>query len=249
MNKLTSIIIPTYNGLALLERCIDAIRNHTDKAQTPYEIIIVDDGSSDNTAQWCVDQQLRLITQSTNRGFPAACNKGLRLASGDRLVLLNNDVIVSSGWLLHMGKALESAGNVGLVGPMSNYANGRQQQDTAYNDMNQFHLQAAKQLHSQAGYYEPVLRLVGLCLLFERELLNTIGELDERFGLGHYEDDDFCYRARAQGYQLLLCRNVLVHHEGHASFSKHNAQHIKHLLERNKQLFMDKWQVDPALFH
>lgn len=75
----TSIIIPTYNGLKLLEACVESIRQHT---ASPYEIIVVDNASTDDTAAFCRKNKLTFISLPENRGFPAACNLGLQLASG-----------------------------------------------------------------------------------------------------------------------------------------------------------------------
>lgn len=121
---LTSIIIPTYNGLHLLRPCVEAIRRHT---EVPYEIIVVDNGSDDETAQFCLREKLILAALPRNEGFPAAVNRGLLIASGEQLLVMNNDVIVAPGWLSNMLAALGSADDVGLVGPVTNYASGRRQ--------------------------------------------------------------------------------------------------------------------------
>src|SRR3569832_2398001 len=119
---MTSIIIPTYNGLGLLRRLVQSIREHTNEAVTPYELIIVDNGSQDGTAQWCIDDWLTLLSLGSNEGFPAACNKGLRLAAGDRLMLLNNDIVATPNWLSNLSDGLEQETRIGLVGPVTNYA-------------------------------------------------------------------------------------------------------------------------------
>lgn len=82
-------------------------------------------------------------------------------------------------------------------------------------------------------------------MLFRREVMTSIGLLDEAYSPGHYEDDDYCYRARMQGYRLLVCRDVLVHHRGSASFQKTDPAAWKQLLERNRSIFIHKWHVDP----
>lgn len=242
---LTSIIIPTYNGLGLLKVCIEAIRSYTEE---PYEIIVVDNASKDGTDAYCRANKLAFISLPDNRGFPAACNMGLQLAAGDELLLLNNDVIVSQGWLSNLKAALYSAPNVGIVGPVTNYASGAQQVPASYSDMPGYHLEAKRANRPDPAKWRETRRLVGLCFLFKRELLNAVGLLDERFSPGHYEDDDYCFRARLKGYRLLIAGDCLVHHEGSASFREVYSSVLQELVERNRRIFIDKWQLDPLQF-
>ncbi|GGF60023.1 glycosyl transferase [Paenibacillus albidus] len=241
----TSIVIPTYNGLDLLRSCVESIRACTAES---YEIIVVDNGSGDGTDAYCRAEKIPFISLPGNRGFPGACNLGLLFASGDELLLLNNDVVVSQGWLTNLKAALYSAPNVGIVGPVTNYASGRQQIKTDYADLAGFHRAAALANRANPAKWQETKRLVGLCFLFKRELLDTVGLLDERFSPGHYEDDDYCYRARIKGYRLLIAGDCLVHHEGSASFKEVYRAGWHELLERNRRLFMEKWQVDPESF-
>lgn len=248
MNGMTSIIIPSYNGLSLLQTAVAAIRVYTDPVQTPYEIIVVDNGSSDGTPAWCIREGMTCVSVARNAGFPAACNKGMRAANGDYLLLLNNDVTVSFSWLNGLRQALDGREDIGIVGPVTNYASGRQQVEYPFDSMTDFHRAAADAFVRETSGHEPILRLVGFCMLFRRTLYERIGELDERFSPGHYEDDDYCFRTRMHGFGLLMCRNVFVHHQGSASFKRNNAQEVAQLVERNKELFKAKWQVDPANF-
>ncbi|HUC94113.1 MAG TPA: glycosyltransferase family 2 protein [Paenibacillus sp.] len=246
--RTTGIVIPTYNGLPLLRACVEAVRRHTDPKRTPYELLIVDNGSTDGTAQWCGSERISFIRLPANIGFPRACNKGLRLAGGERLLLLNNDVTVTPRWLDNLSAALDGDDNVGMAGPMTNYASGKQQMDVPHADSAEFERIADEHNRSDPGKWEPVMRLVGFCMLFKREVYERVGELDERFSPGHYEDDDYCLRMRMLGYGLRLCRDTLVHHAGSASFRQVEPGKLQALIERNRRLFMEKWNVDPAAF-
>jgi GT2 family glycosyltransferase len=240
-----SIIIPTFNGLPLLQACIASIREYTD---SPYEIIVVDNGSSDGTTEWCRRQKLLLFSMSRNEGFPVAGNKGLRIAAGDTLVLLNNDTVVSTGWLSNLTAALYSDFGVGIVGPVTNYASGSQKVQYPYLDMQEFQRIAKEVNVPDPAKWKRVERIVGICMVFRRELVDTIGLLDERFSPGHYEDDDFCLRARMHGFSLLVCHDTLIHHEGSASFRREGSEAQMQLVERNYRMFMDKWKIDPRAF-
>jgi O-antigen biosynthesis protein len=148
-NGLASIIIPCWNQLEFTRHCIAALTHHT---RAPWELIVVNNGSTDATADYLAGVQdaasepVTVIANATNRGFPAAINQGLRVASGEYFVLLNNDVVVTDGWLDQLialaeakvaGKARPASERqdarevdpnasanavVGQVGPMSNYA-------------------------------------------------------------------------------------------------------------------------------
>lgn len=244
----TSIIIPSFNGVHLLQEAVSAIRQYTDRTISPYEIIVVDNGSSDGTSRWCIEEGVPCLSLPRNIGFPAACNIGLRVASGEFLMLLNNDVTVSAGWLPGLLRTLNAREDIGIVGPVSNYVSGRQQVDYPFTTMEEFHQAAAEALVREEGQTEPMYRLVGFCMLFKRSVYERIGELDERFSPGHYEDDDYSLRARMHGYNLLMCKDVFVHHKGSASFKRKDPKELHQLVERNLALFIAKWQVDPATF-
>ncbi|GBF77517.1 hypothetical protein PA598K_06071 [Paenibacillus sp. 598K] len=238
----TSIVIPTYNGKELLKDCLYAIRQHTPE---PVEVIVVDNGSTDGTADICRQEKVTFISLPDNRGFPAACNAGLKLATGDTLLLLNNDVLVTPHWLTHLLACLRSAPDIGVVGPLTNFASGRQQIEEPYTNLEDM---SRRYNVSKPECWLPVQRIVGLCFLFKRELLDRIGLLDEGYGAGHFEDDDYCYRARMEGYRLLIAGDVFVFHHGSASFSREEQQRVQALIEGNRQRFIAKWNVDPAEF-
>ncbi|EHB62998.1 MULTISPECIES: glycosyltransferase family 2 protein [Paenibacillus] len=245
MSGLTSIIIPTYNGLHLLRTCVEHIRAYTN---VPYEIIVVDNGSRDGTAAYCIREKLLLVSLPDNAGFPIACNRGLRIASGDNLLLLNNDCFASPRWLSYMLDALYSREDIGIVGPVTNYASGIQQVKVGYSDLAGFIREAESWNVPDPAKWKEVHRIVGLCYLFKRTVMERIGLLDEMYSPGHYEDDDYCYRARLAGFKLLVAGNVLVHHEGSASFRNRYPGGFQELVERNRKRFVDKWKVDPLQF-
>ncbi|KOP64519.1 glycosyl transferase family 2 [Bacillus sp. FJAT-18019] len=240
--KKTSIIIPTFNGKDLLKDCIYSIKRHTNE---PYEIIVVDNGSSDGTVDICRQEGITFISLANNIGFPVACNKGLKIATGDTLLLLNNDVIVTRNWLQNMLNCLNSEPNIGIVGPLTNYASGKQQIDMPYTSLEEM----SNQLNEpDAKKWLQVDRIVGLCFLFKRELMDRIGLLDERYSPGHFEDDDYCYRARNAGYTFKIAGDVFIFHHGSASFAKQDMSKVKLLIDQNRQKFMDKWGVDPTIY-
>ncbi|MCY9668244.1 glycosyltransferase family 2 protein [Paenibacillus alginolyticus] len=237
-----SIVIPTFNGLPLLKECVASIRSHT---SVPFEIIVVDNGSQDGTLEYCYRERLKLVSIPVNRGFPAACNFGLRIATGNALMLLNNDTIVTPNWLDNLMRCLYSSEDIGMVGPVTNYASGKQQIQEPFTNIADM---AAKYNNVDTSLWQETERLVGICLLFKREMLDKVGLMDERFSPGHFEDDDLCYRARLAGYRLLITGDCFIFHHGSASFSKKSQEAVQGLLQQNRQKFIDKWGVDPHSF-
>ncbi len=161
---------------------------------------------------------------------------------------MNNDVTVTNNWLPNLHRALASDSRIGIVGPVSNFVSGKQQVECSFRTMEEFQQLAASVNVPDSRKWEETERLVGFCLLFSRAFYQQIGELDECFSPGHYEDDDLCFRARKMGYRLLFCRDVLIHHIGSASFKNQDTAGLQELLQRNRKLFMEKWQIDPHIY-
>ncbi|MBC8080427.1 MAG: glycosyltransferase family 2 protein [Gorillibacterium sp.] len=243
---LTSIIIPTYNGLELLRDCIAAIRTYT---TVNYELIVIDNGSEDETLAFCRQEKINFVSLPSNVGFPKACNRGLRIAVGDTLLLLNNDVIVSHNWLNNMLACLNADEATGAVAPYSNRVSGIQLLDSGYETVEEFHCIAATRNTPDPNQWKQVERLVGMCFLFKRTVMNQIGLLDERFTPGLYEDDDYCYRLRQSGYKLMLAGDVIVHHKGSMSFKKTDPEVLEALIRTNRDKFQSKWGIDPQGFY
>ncbi len=226
---LTSIIVPCWNQLEFTRQCMAALKRHT---RPPWELIVIDNGSTDGTAHYLAGARdmaavpMTVVTNATNVGFPAAINQGLQVVRGEYLALLNNDVVVTNGWLdqllalltadfTHQDSQEEShvtmidwekrseAANcdrpepvVGLVGPMSNYAAPPQLVEAVcYRDLAEMPSFAQRWRDDHRGQWLTVPKLSGFCLLMKRAVYSKIGGLDERFGLGFFDDDDLAERA------------------------------------------------------
>ncbi|MDT9027896.1 glycosyltransferase [Rossellomorea yichunensis] len=238
-----SIIILTYNQLPLTKQCLDSLRKHTNKEE--IELIVVDNGSSDGTVDYLKSQpDIKLIRNKHNVGFAKGCNQGGEVATGDYILFLNNDTVVTKNWLAPMLGRLASDERLGMIGPISNYVSGQQQIPVPYTQISQVDKFAEQIQKENAGKTKKVLRLVGFCLLAKRIVLDEIGWFDEDFELGSFEDDDLCIRALQQGYQLAIALDSFVHHHGHATFTGNQDLNINHLFHVNQQRFIDKWQTN-----
>jgi GT2 family glycosyltransferase len=238
-NMLTSIVILTHNEWAVTKACLESIRLHTPE---PYELIVVDNGSTDETSQSLKDQQdVKLIRNETNLGFPKGCNQGIEAASGDSVLFLNNDTVVTENWLKNLLRELYSDERVGMVGPVSNYVSGQQQIPVKYHELSDLDRFAKEHCEQHSGQWVSARRLVGFCLLVKRSVLNEIGLFDERFGIGNYEDDDLCLRALQAGYSLRIVYDSFVHHVGHVTVRNITDVNFTQLLVQNKLKAAEKW--------
>lgn len=239
----TSIVILTFNQLEYTKKCIDSIRQYTKKNE--YELIIVDNNSTDETVSWLKEQQdIKAIYNKENVGFPEGCNQGIAISTGDNILLLNNDVIVTSRWLDNLVQCLYSDSKIGAVGPITNNASNYQAICVKYQSETEMQLFAETTNRFNPKVWEERLKLVGFCLLIKKRVLDQVGLLDEQFSPGNYEDDDLSYRIRLAGFRLILCKDTFIHHFGSVSFRQDNAKYAA-LLKENGNKFVDKWGFDP----
>ncbi len=234
----TSIVIVTCNQLEYTRQCLDSLERLTDET---CELIVVDNGSSDGTVEYLRGMpRVRLIVNESNRGFPAAANQGIMASTGSQILLLNNDVVVTTSWLYRLLRALHGDPAIGLVGPCSNFVSGPQQVESRYESLADLDGFAWDWGGSHEGVRVDVNRLVGFCLLIRREVVDAIGLLDEQFGVGNFEDDDYCLRAIQAGYRAVIAADAFVHHFGGRTFVGSGVDHGA-LLRENERLFRAKW--------
>ncbi|HZU34423.1 MAG TPA: glycosyltransferase [Gemmataceae bacterium] len=165
-------------------------------------------------------ERVQLIANAENKGYPAGCNRGLAEAKGQYLVYLNNDTVVTAGWLEGLIRwSLYDWPKVGMVGPVTNHAVAPQAVQVDYGDLAGLPAFAVRWRTAHANQAQRLERLVGFCLLVRREVHNAIGGFDEQFGLGFFDDDDFSLRARQRGFDLIMANDVFIHHFGNRAFA------------------------------
>ncbi|MFC2170384.1 glycosyltransferase [Calditrichota bacterium] len=245
---LVSIVIPSYNQADYTVECVKSVIENT---RQPYEIIVVDNGSEDDSVENLSKLgyvSLNIITNKENRGFGPACNQGIKAAKGRYIVLLNNDTLVEKGWIEGMISAAEKNEMVGIVGPMSNYVSHISQFDgiARYKNNRQLKEYANNIRQSRAGQAEVVRTLVFFCVMIKREVFDSIGLFDETFAVGNYEDSDFCLRALQAEWLLVVAKDVFIHHFGSRTFyaKKESAEHHERMV-KNGQKFFTKWGISP----
>ena len=243
-----SVVVLTYNNLAFTKECLFSIEACSD--YPALEIIVVDNASSDGSPEWLRDwaaersaagHQRRLILNEGNLGFSAGNNVGLAAATGEVLILLNNDTYVTPGWVRTLCAHLRRDPRLGLVGPITNNIGNEARIEIRYSDMAEMIRKAGEYTRAHAGQSIPLHNAAFFCVAMPREVYERVGPLDEDFGIGFFEDDDYCRRVHAQGYRIACAEDVFVHHHLSASFDSLGAQRKQVLFEKNKAIYEAKW--------
>ena len=241
-----SIVVVTCNNLVFNRLCLESLLCHTRGVN--HEIIVVDNGSDDGTAEYVEglarrQQQFRVILNGRNMGFAPACNQGLRTASGLVVVLLNNDTIVPPGWLPGLLRHLDDPA-VGLVGPVTNRAGNEAQIETSYRTYGAMLDFARGHRRAHDGRRFDIRTLTMFCTAWRRSVLDRIGVLDEQFESGLFEDDDYSMRVRQAGYRVVCAEDVFVHHFGQATIGNlAPAGRYGALFHANRRRWEAKWRM------
>src|SRR5438067_1411909 len=236
-----SIVIPTYNGRELLNRCLASIERHRPiDREWPIEVVVVDDASSDGTAEWLVHAHpdVRLVRRQRNGGFCAAANAGLAAARGGFIQLLNNDTEVTPGWV-EAGLAPFTDPTVGSVAPLVLVRSDRTRVDSA-GDSYSWVGWPTKRGHGQpaarwlARPVEEVFGASGSSAFYRAEALRRAGGLDPLFG-SYYEDIDLAFRLRWAGYRCIFTPHCRIRHEVSATYD-HGSPALQRRMARNAEL-------------
>jgi GT2 family glycosyltransferase len=241
---LVSIVTLSWNAPEYTKTALASIRRFT---TVPHEVIVVDNGSGPETTAWLrTVADVRVVWNAENLGFAHGCNQGIAAARGSYVVLLNNDVVVTEGWLDDLLDAHRRNPGIGVTAPRSNRIAGNQLvADATYGDLDAMHRFAAgrRAAFRKAGYFTD--RAIGFCLCIDRRVIDEIGGIDERYGIGNFEDDDFCIRVRAAGYAIYVCDDVFIHHFGSISFQA-NSVDYRATMHENWRIFARKWGLPDA---
>jgi GT2 family glycosyltransferase/SAM-dependent methyltransferase len=238
-----SILILTWNNLLLNQICLRSIYANT--TDPDYEVVVVDNGSSDGTPAWLralanSHKNLRLILNAENRGFAAANNQAAREAGGEYLIFLNNDTVVPAGWVDGLAAHLQDP-SIGLVGPVTNATGNEARIATEYAAPAEMEAFAAARAAAMRGQAFDIRMLAFYCVMARKAEFTALGGLDERFGVGMFEDEDLALRFKAAGLRVVCAENVFIHHFWRQSFNKLADARYQELFEENKVKFEEKW--------
>ena len=240
-----SVIALTYNNLNLTKLCLNSLLHWSDYPN--LEIIIVDNNSSDNTPNYLTELNARhpaiqIIQNKANEGFAKGNNIGLTAATGDYLVVLNNDTVVTPGWLLTMLRHLQADSSIGLIGAVTNNIGNEAKIDITYQLLGEEMLpRIISHTVLHMGQRFKLRTAAFFCVMMPKNVFQQVGLLDENYGRGFFEDDDYCRRIDRLGLKIACAEDVFIHHHLSASFNQIPDQDKQALFEKNKAYYESKW--------
>ena len=238
-----SIIIPVYNHWHSTHACLRSIAEHANGL--PIEVIVVDDGSSDKTREGLQTiAGLVSLRNEQNLGFIRSCNRAAEVARGEFLVFLNNDTVVTPGWLEALQQTFRDIPDAGYVGAKLIYPDGRLQeaggviwQDGSGWNYGKFDNPELPEYN----YAREVDYCSGACTMVPRDLFFKLGGLDSRYAPAYYEDVDLAFKIHEAGHKVIyqpLAR--IIHHEGLTSGTSLDSG-VKSYQWINQSTFLRRW--------
>ncbi|WP_448102414.1 glycosyltransferase [Luteibacter jiangsuensis] len=240
-----SIVIPVHGKIEYTLACLRSIASYP--PTDPFEVIVVDDDSPDNTATVLAEVAgLRLIHNEVNLGFVGSCNAGAAVARGEYLVFLNNDTQVTPGWTEALLRCFERHDNAGIAGSQLVYPDGRLQEAGAwvFADGTAWNIgRFASRKDPSLRYARTVDYVSGASLAVPRALFEALGGFDERYAPGYYEDTDLAFAARAAGRSVWYVPDSMVIHAEGISSAGIVETGMKRFQSINQTKFAEKWRV------
>lgn len=232
----TSIIIVTYNSLRETTiPCLESVFS----SDGDFEVIVVDNNSSDGTVAWLKElmarePRLKCIFNEENRGFAGGNNDGIKIAEGEFIILLNSDCVVPRDWISGLIDPLIRDPGIGAIGPVTNTIGNEQKIFTSGQTVDEILNEGLAWAERSRGVLFETKRLIFFCVAMRREVFTRIGPLDEDFGKGFCEDDDYCIRLKKACYRLLCAEDVFVYHKGGGSFDGSDIS-TREILRKNEK--------------
>jgi polysaccharide pyruvyl transferase CsaB len=243
-----SILIVTYQSEEFIGLCLSAICQNT--AWPNYEVLVVDNASTDETPRITQkyaqrDDRVRLLALERNTGFSGGNNAAAREASGDYLVFLNADTVVTPGWLERLIRHCYLDPGIGQVAAVTNFSGNETKINVSYSNATEMLEFASEVATSRAGQSIEVGVAPLYCVLMPRPVWQLVGELDEKFRIGTFEDDDLSLRVLRAGYRVVVADDAFVHHFGNGSFGKLTEEENTRIFSENQQYYQVKWNQPP----
>jgi N-acetylglucosaminyl-diphospho-decaprenol L-rhamnosyltransferase len=225
-----SVVIPVFNQLAYTKLCLETLGRHREGVR---EVIVIDNGSADGSGDWLAGiPWIQLVRNAENRGCAAGWNQGVAAATGEWIVVLNNDVLLPEGWLKGL-LAGAAAHRLDVVTP------GIREGEASYD------------LESWARAFVEKMRDAlrpgvadGICFMVHRRVFDAVGTFDEHFRIGQFEDVDFFRRARDAGFRLGITGASFLHHFGSVTQKAiRKAPAGGGYLAENRAYYRKKWRL------
>ncbi len=235
-----SVVTALYNCLDYTKAYLASLEETLDGVGIHYEVILVDDGSSDGTREFLatLGGPYRVILNAENLGYAGANNRGVQAAKGEVLALLNNDLVLTGRWLEPMLKGLETLPEAGIVGNIQmSTSTGLVDHAGVFFDRNGRPAHARKGRKAiPKGEFREWYAVTAACIVLRKSVFEEIGGFDEGYRNGT-EDIDLCVRLRKAGYKHYVANTSIIQH--HVSVSPGRVVHD----DANMDRFVEKWQA------
>ena len=236
MEPKCDIIVLTWNQKSLIKEFTDSILENT---ITPSRLIIIDNASKDGTQDYLKTLKgneivkIEVIFNKENLGYVGGMNQGLVLSKSEYVCLMNNDVLVTKGWLSKMIKVAESHPQIGIVNPQSNNFGVFPPKGMS---LNEFAQKLEQKFNNEFVEFNTC---IGFCMLIKRKVIEKIGFLSTEFAPIFFEDTDFSMRAKKAGFLCVGALSAYVWHHEHKAVSRMKER--EEIFKRNKEKFEKKW--------
>ena len=222
-----SIIIPVLNQLEFTKICLKSIKKNTPAGE--YEIIVVDNGSTDKTGLYLKKMPVKTIRNKTNLGVAKAWNQGIRASKYGLVCIINNDLVLSKGWLEALVGFYNAHPDAGVVSP------GTREGVLDYD----FDPYALEYTRAMGKVYEK--EIFGWCMLVKKERFEKAGMFDETFKIGVGEDRDFYRRLKEKGYNSYITGSSFVHHFRSQTLNVMRKEKGKAFEDNNIKVLKERW--------
>jgi len=231
-DKTCTIAIAVLDNKDITRQCLDSLILNT---EGPYRVLVIDNGSQDETRifleNFCaVRENFTLKRFNENTGYLAAANYALSTLKTPYICLLNNDTMVTAGWLSECVSILEARSDIGIISPTTNEISKRFEK-----------LYWSGGIKHYRGRAIEVNSCVGSCFIVKREVVDKIGIFDPIYTDGYFEEVDYCLRAGKAGIRAMMALGAYIHHLGKRSFKKLPEETRYALWHKNRAILESRW--------